>query len=293
MRWQQLCLRGADGHEDRRWTVRDRRHLALEKAGAGGRWRLRAPDGPLGRRPALDILRIVEAHQVSRLLVRSDPELPTLAAQARVGSTLGHRFHVAVGRAEQAREVAAGVAHVPISLLLRPDEQEGYVRPRTVVGALERLNARHGHTVARLVLPHADEMVLRVSAPFAWLRASRRSRVRRPGWKREASSSRQSAPRPHSHSSRRSTVAVRACSSSVAVARPCQYCVLRLDPAGSGRTSSTTSTGRADVRCGMEGGVEQTCRADQLRTLAATGRADRLARASAEVRRAGQTVRVH
>ena len=48
----------------------------------------RAPDGLLGRRPALDIRRIVEAHQVGRPLVRPDPQLPAVAAQARVGRTL-------------------------------------------------------------------------------------------------------------------------------------------------------------------------------------------------------------
>ena len=67
----------------------------------------RAPDGLLGRRPALDIRRIVEAHQVGRPLVRPDPQLPAVAAQARVGRTLRERGLVGEGRAEQPGELAA------------------------------------------------------------------------------------------------------------------------------------------------------------------------------------------
>ena len=42
---------------------------------AASRWRSRASDGLLGRWPALDILRIVEADQVGHLLVRPGPQL--------------------------------------------------------------------------------------------------------------------------------------------------------------------------------------------------------------------------
>jgi hypothetical protein len=129
-------------------TFRRRRQAAASHS--------RAPDGLLGRWPTLDILRVVEAYQVGRLLVPPDPELPAVAAQARVGGTLGEPGLVGDGRPQQLGELAAGVAHVPVSCLLRPEEQERDVVPGTVLGALERVDAGHGHTVAGLVLPHAD-----------------------------------------------------------------------------------------------------------------------------------------
>src|ERR671915_765381 len=131
----------------------------------------RAPDALFGSRPALDILRIVEADQVGRPLVRPDPQLPAVAAQARVGRPLGGPVHVGEGRSKQPGEVAAArVAHVLVSGLLRTDEQERDVRPGTVLGSLERLDAGHGHAAARLVLPHADvELVGDVRGKLGWV----------------------------------------------------------------------------------------------------------------------------
>ena len=85
----------------------DRHPLRAGRAGREPMALTCAPDGLLGRRPALDIRRIVEAHQVGRPLVRPDPQLPAVAAQARVGRTLRERGLVGEGRAEQPGELAA------------------------------------------------------------------------------------------------------------------------------------------------------------------------------------------